>query len=271
MKFSVLMPVYRGDHAEYVNLAIASILNQTRLPDEIVIIVDGEIGEDIQSVLDHYAEEHQIFQIIHLPENKGLGDALQIGVNQCRFDLIARMDADDICREDRFEKQISFLEDHPDIDVVGSYIYEFDKSPEEKNGNIRNVPILHKEIESYSKRRNPLNHMTVVYRKNAVLEAGNYQKFLWFEDYNLWVRMILSGKKFRNIPDALVFARTGHDMYMRRGGFQYLLNDVKLQCVFFKMGHTSAVQYITNVIARSIVRIVPNQVRSKMYTGLLRK
>ncbi|MBD1383014.1 glycosyltransferase [Metabacillus arenae] len=268
MKFSVLMPVYHGDKAEFVDQAIESLFIQTLIPNEVVIVVDGKIGSDTSKILEKYSSKENV--VIHqLDKNVGLGDALKIGLQKCSHEFVARMDADDICHKERFEKQVEFLEANKHIDLVGSFIKEFTDQPADAKV-IRKVPVHHEEILNYSKKRNPLNHMTVMYRKQAVLDSGSYQKFLWFEDYYLWVRMIQSGKKLHNIPEPLVFARTGHDMYKRRGGFQYLLNDVKLQCNFLRSGYITIFQYITNILLRSLVRMIPNKFREAIYLKFLR-
>ncbi|MCU1807084.1 glycosyltransferase [Cytobacillus firmus] len=269
MNFSVLMPVYYGDKAEFIKEALESIVNQSLLPSEIVIIVDGAIGAETQEVLSDYQKNSSTIKIHYLEENIGLGDVLNFGLEKCKHEYIARMDADDICRKDRFEKQVKYLIDHPEIDLVGSYIHEFSTDPQLER-IVREVPVQHDQIVKYSMRRNPFNHMTVMFKKSAVLDSGNYQKFIGFEDYFLWVRMIMRGKKFHNIPEALVFARTGQDMYKRRGGLQYFRNEVKLQWYFYKTDYITLFQYLSNVFVRSLVRIVPNSVRSKIYLNFLR-
>lgn len=269
MQFSVLMPVYHGDKIIHIKEALDSVLSQTLLPSEVVIIVDGPVSNETIDLLHDFSINESILNVHYLEENKGLGEVLHIGVKVCSYDVIARMDADDICRKDRFEKQINFLKNNPNIDIVGSYINEFDTDPSVKL-NVRKVPVYHHEIVHYSKRRNPLNHMTVMFKKQAVLDAGNYQTFISFEDYYLWVRMIKNGMKIHNIPDSLVFARTGQDMYMRRGGFKYLLNDVKLQWYFLVIGHTNIFQYVSNILVRVLVRSVPNNIRAVLYSKLFR-
>ncbi|WP_404468983.1 glycosyltransferase [Sutcliffiella horikoshii] len=269
MHFSVLMPVYNGDKPEFIQQAMDSIIKQTLQPSEIIVVVDGKVNDEIQDVLNQFTASISMLKILYLEENKGLGYALAYGVNNCRYEIIARMDSDDICRLDRFEKQISYLENNPKVDVVGSYIIEFVELPREGKYT-KKVPINQKDILKYSKKRNPINHMTVIFKKSAVLDVGNYERFLWFEDYFLWVKMLKKGKLFHNIPESLVYARTGHDMYMRRGGFQYLVNDVKLQWNFYKSGYINFYQYLRNIVVRSIVRIIPNNLRSKVYKTLLR-
>jgi glycosyltransferase involved in cell wall biosynthesis len=270
VQFSVLMPVYKGDRPVFVEKAILSILNQSHKPTEVIIVIDGPIGIGLERIINRYKKEHKLIQTLKLETNQGLGVALQLGVQHCNYDIIARMDADDICRSDRFEKQIAFLKMNPEVDVVGSYIQEFDEDPFNEEEIIKKVPLKHKQIVKFSKKRNPLNHMTVMYKKSAVIDSGNYQPFLWFEDYSLWMRMIANGKKIHNIPEPLVYARTGYDMYMRRGGFQYLLNDVKLQWEFFKARYINLLELNRNIFLRAIVRVIPNSMRAKLYRNYLR-
>lgn len=270
MKFSVLMSVYRLENPDFLKTSIESIINQTVIPSEIVIIKDGRLTRELDSIIDEFYEKYpHLFNIITLNENKGLGIALKIGVQNCKNDLIARMDTDDICKIDRFEKQYKFLIENPDIDMVGSYIEEF----EENSENIistRKVPINNEDIIYFAKKRNPFNHMTVMYRKHSVLEAGNYKEFLWNEDYYLWVRMIKNGAKFHNIPESLVKARIGADMFKRRGGFRYAIQDIKLQNTYKSMNFIDKKEFIINIFYRICIRMVPNSLRRKIYLKILR-
>jgi glycosyltransferase involved in cell wall biosynthesis len=271
MEFSVLMSVYFKEKPEFLKEAIRSTLEQTLPPNEIVIILDGKLTDALYETLDNFKKEKPgLFKFVQLEVNKGLGKALEIGINECKYNVIARMDTDDICHPERFEKQINFLIQNPDIDVVGSWIGEFDENPNEIS-TIRRVPLTSKEIIRYAKRRNPINHMTVMYRKNAVLGVGNYQPFLWNEDYYLWVRMLKARKKFANIPEILVYARTGNEMFKRRGGLKYLKQDIHLQKEFLKMDFVTKKEYYGNVLVRGFVRILPNNFRGKLYKTLLRR
>lgn len=264
------MSVYYKEKPSYLKEAISSILNQSLKPSEIVLIKDGKLTQELDDVIDDFVScNPDLFKIISFDNNKGLGTALREGVLNCSYDIIARMDTDDIAKPDRFEKQLNIFKGNPEIDIVGSYIDEFD-------GNIDNiisrriVPVNDSDIKKYAKRRNPFNHMTVMYRKKSVLEAGNYQPFLWNEDYYLWVRMILKGCKMYNIPESLVFARTGSDMFERRGGIKYIKHELNLQKEFLELGFINVYEYITNIIIRSTIRLIPNKARSLIYTRLLR-
>ena len=271
MQFSVLMSVYKKEKPEYLKRAIESVINQTLQPSEIVIVKDGKLTDELDKVLDLFSFRYlDLFKVISIPEHVGLGKALAKGVLNCSYEIIVRMDSDDISHPERFEKQISFLAEHPEIDVVGSWITEFD-GDEDNICVSRETPITHDEIKKFARKRSPMNHMTVIFRKKAVLDAGNYMPLLWFEDYYLWVRMLLKGAKFANLPYYLVNVRAGKDMIIRRRGIKYALNEVKLQKRFFDMGFISFFGFIRNATSRFILRMLPPKMIWKIYSAALRK
>lgn len=269
MKFSVLMSVYYKENPKYLKDAIESVLNQTVKADEIVIIKDGKLTVELDMILEEYTNKYKgLFKIIEFKSNRGLGVALREGVLSCSNEIIARMDTDDIARKDRFEKQLKILKDK-NLDIVGSNIAEFDGEITNVISN-RTVPENSKDIKLFSKKRNPFNHMTVMYRKDAVLKAGNYEEFLWFEDYNLWVRMFMAGAKAYNIQENLVNARTGREMFARRGGFKYIKQEVNMQNFMLRKKYISYKEYIVNLFERMMVRVMPNKLRGIIYLKLLR-
>lgn len=271
MKFSVLISVYFKEKPEYFKRAIESILTQTVRPTEIVIVKDGKLTQELDSLIDEfYKGNKELFKIVELEENIGLGKALRIGVNNCSEELIARMDTDDICIHNRFEKQLKFMMSNSNIDVVGSYIAEFQGDIENIIA-IRKVPITYEEVKVKAKYRNPLNHVTVMFRKKAVIEVGNYKALLWSEDYYLWARMITNNKKIENLPEVLVYVRVGNEMFKRRGGFKYIQNEVKLQKEFLRMGFINYFIFAFNILIRGTVRLLPNFMRSFIYRKALRQ
>lgn len=271
MNFSVLMSVYFKEKPEFLKESIESLLQQTLKPTEIVIVQDGELTSELYELLDGYKHSFPgLFKFVPLKQNVGLGKALNIGIKECSYDLIARMDSDDICHPERFEKQIKFMEDHLDVKVLGSWIGEFEEDPN-KIESIRKVPSSYEEVKQYAKTRCPLNHMTVVYWKDAVLKSGSYQTLMWNEDYYLWGRMLNSNIKIMNMPEILVFARAGADMFNRRGGLKYFKNELKLQKEFLNMNFIDKKIFLRNVMIRGTVRLLPNDVRGLIYKKLLRR
>lgn len=270
-KFSVLMSLYIKEKPEYFDECMKSILANTVLPSEIIIVLDGPISDELKNVLNGYIEENpKLYKIVPLETNQGLGLALKEGIVNCSNEIIARMDTDDICVKDRFERQLLEFMDNENLDICGSHILEF----EDNINNIiarRMVPIDHDAIMEYQKRRDSFNHMTVMYKKSAVLKAGNYQSCPLMEDSYLWVNMLKSGAITKNVDAFLVYARIGADMYQRRGGLAYYKKYKKGRQIIYKTGYISFWDYYYTIIIQLIVSLMPNKVRGFVFKKLLHK
>ena len=271
INFSVLMSVYYKENPEWFKIALDSVINQTLQPNEIVLVEDGKLTEELYQVIDEYKTKYpNLFNVVPLEKNSGLGEALRVGVLNCSNELIARMDTDDIARNDRFEKQIKLFKDHPDIDVVGSWISEFENKPDEII-SYRQVPSEHSRIYKFGQFRCPVNHMTVMYKKSAVLEAGNYQTFKNIEDYYLWGRMLKKGATFANLPECLVNVRAGNAMFKRRANLTYFFrSEFPLHTELYKMGFISLPQYLRNVSSKFLLRVIPECAMAIVYQKFLR-
>lgn len=272
-KFSVVTSVYRNDKPVFVRRALDSItVLQSRRPDEVVLVVDGPVPDELSAMLDDYQKSSPVeFNIIRLPENKGLGNALKIGVEAAKYEIIARMDSDDVSVPDRFEKQIGFMEQHPEFDVVGGQISEFIDTEENIVGK-RIVPCGNEEISMWLKGRCPFNHVSVSFLRSRGLAVGNYQDWHFNEDYYLWIRMAEAGYKFANLPDVLVNVRVGRDMYARRGGWKYFKSEKGLQDLMLRKKMISLPRYCYNVLGRFAIQVaMPNSLRAFVFQKLFRK
>ena len=268
MHFSVLLSVYHKEKSDYLDEALRSIANQSRKPDEIVLVEDGKLTEELYAQIDSWQERlGSVLRIVKLDENVGLGEALNLGLDVCQYDWVARMDTDDIALPSRFEKQLDFIQRQPDIDILGSWICEFESDPD-KCDQIRKVPSAHQEIAHFAKYRNPLNHMTVIFKKEAVLDAGGYQPMPGFEDYYLWMRMLGAGKRFANLPEVLVKARAGQEMIRRRQGLGYALEEWQLQKAAYALGFWSDAELVRNIFVRVLPRLLPPSITQKVYNAL---
>jgi len=268
MHFSVLLSVYHKEKPDYLDAALESIANQSRKPDEIVLVEDGKLTEELYAQIDSWQERlGDMLRVVKLEENVGLGEALNVGLDACWHNWVARMDTDDIALPERFEKQLDFIEKHPDIDILGSWICEFGFDPD-KCDQIRKVPSTHQEIEQFAKYRNPLNHMTVIFKKEAVLDAGGYQPMHGFEDYYLWMRMLKANKRFANLPEILVKARAGREMIRRRRGLGYMMEEWRLQKAAYALGFWSSGEVARNVFVRVLPRLLPPSITQKVYNAL---
>jgi glycosyltransferase involved in cell wall biosynthesis len=267
--FSVLISVYYKDDCLELKQSLDSVLKQTLLPGEIILVKDGSLTESLDLLIYEYSEIYSIIRILQLEENSGLGTAMSEGLKYCSYEFVARMDADDISRVDRFEKQYNFLLSNTNIDIVGSWISEFDKNILNIVSQ-RKVPEFHDQIYLFAKRRSPLNHPTVMFRKSSVLNAGGYLHFPLFEDYFLWVRMLMSGCRFYNIQDTLLFFRISPNMFHRRGGIKYIISEIKLHNEFRKIGFINIFMLVRNLLIRFLIRLSPNIVRIYFYKLFLR-
>lgn len=272
LKYSVLMSVYVNDNADYLVDSINSMINQTIVPAEIVIIKDGPLTYGLDAALEKFKREYpKLIKIYGYEENRGLGEALKFGVLNCTHELIARMDADDISILDRCEKQLAIFEQDDTIDMVGGHIAEFISSQEEIV-SIRKVPIFDNSIKENMKYRCPFNHMTVMFKKKSVLKSGNYDSWFWNEDYYLWIRMMQNNCSFRNIDKILVNVRIGKEMFKRRGGKKYFQSERKLQKYMLNNGIINFHTYLINVSKRWIVQcLLPNNVRALVFKRFARE
>ena len=197
--FSVLMCVYKNDKSSYFKIALESVLNQTVKPSEIVLVIDGPVPKATRDTINEFALKNKdIFNFIDLKLNVGHGKAKNIGLEKCTNELVAIMDSDDICTKDRFEKQLQYFKKYPDTSILGGIISEFNENINISLGQ-RSLPSTHSEIKKFLKKRCPMNHMTVMFKKSKVIEAGGYLDWHYNEDYYLWIRMYLSGAIFSNL------------------------------------------------------------------------
>lgn len=271
-KYSVLMSVYKNDNPDYLKLALESIYdNQTVKPDEIVVVFDGPITEKLSAVLTEFAiwKEGIVF---YYPQevNRGLGEALRIGSEKCTGDYIFRMDSDDISDSNRFSKQILYVEEHPEVDVLGSDISEFNFNINE-NMRVRSCPEEHNEIVKMSKRRNPMNHVSVCIKKSALINCGGYKSLLLLEDYYLWLRMIVAGCRLRNIHESLVYVRVGNGFESKRGDRERIKGWKVLQKFMFDNKMISCFDVFVNMLFIRIFVNMPSVIKKIIYLKVLRK
>lgn len=263
------MSVYKKSKPDDFLVAFNSIIHQTVPPNEIILVIDGPISKELESIIDSI-RANETLKIIKIPENKGLGNALRIGVENACNDLIARMDSDDISLPNRFELQLNYFIQHPNTDVLGGQVTEFIDTPDHIIGK-RVVPLNNTEIYAYMKKRCAMNHPSVMLRKKAVIKAGNYQDWFLNEDYYLWIRMMSQKCEFANLNHVLVNLRVGYGLYERRGGWNYFKSEAGIQVLLHKYHFISWFQEIYNISLRFIMQILlPNRVRAFIYQTVLR-
>lgn len=287
-KYSVLMAVYAGDKAEYVKLAIDSMKNQTVPPDEIVIVVDGPIGADIGAILDKEEKQENStisFNICRLEKNKGLANALNVGLEICRNDLVARMDADDISLPDRCEKELQQFKKNKSLVVCGCNLDEFEtvnecyewendcKGKQERKIKIatsRVVPEENKDIRHFMKKRQPVNHPTVMYRKSAVQQVEGYIPLRRKEDFDLFSRMISAGYEFYNVQEHLYLYRIDENNYRRRKSWKNCKSALYVYMRHLRRGGCNLAQYIEICLGEIIFFLLPYPMMKYLSDKILR-
>ena len=272
-RYSVLMSVYKNDDPLFLKSALRSIYDdQTMKPDEIVIVFDGPLNEKLYEVLDDFkSDKEEVVKYYPQEINRGLGEALRIGSEHCTGDYILRMDSDDISDSHRFEKQIQYIENHPEIDVVGTDIAEFNQSPAEPDKRVRSCPENHDDIVRMGKRRNPMNHVSVCMKKSALMKCGGYQTLLLLEDYYLWLHMIGAGCKLANIHESLVYVRVGNGFNSKRGSKERITGWKVLQDYMLSIGMINRKEAMINMLYINVFVKTPSWLKKILYSKVLRK
>tara|TARA_B100000902_G_scaffold399897_1_gene473440 strand:+ start:5702 stop:6532 length:831 start_codon:yes stop_codon:yes gene_type:complete len=269
-KFSVLMCVYEFDDSYFFKQALDSVFNQSVIPNEVVLVVDGPIPKKTNNFINDFLRKEKKLKTIKLNKNVGHGKAKNIGLNECLYELVAIMDSDDICCYDRFEKQLSCFANNPNLSIVGGGICEFENTIDNKFGK-RILPTSHSDISKYLKSRCPMNHMTVMFKKSEVVKAGGYLDWHYNEDYYLWIRMYLEGSVFANLDNIVVYARVGENFYLRRGGYSYFISEAKLQYFMFKNNIIGIGRLYFNILIRLFIQVlIPNKLRAWIFINFFR-
>ncbi len=269
--FSLLMAIYAGDRPEFFAQAFTSTVhNQTRRPDEVVVVQDGPIPAELARCVAELTAASPV-PVVHvvLQDNLGLGPALVAGLAECTYDVVARMDADDVSEPTRFAAQLPLLE--AGADIVGTGLREFLHDPGDPADMLgtRTPPTDPRQISRAARFHDPFNHPTVVYRRRAVHAAGGYQDLPMMEDYLLFARMLAAGARPANLAEPLVNYRVGAGAYARRGGWRMLVSELALQRRLRRLGFTTPLQYGRNLVVRGGYRLVPESLRRLAYRALI--
>ncbi|MDI3379573.1 glycosyltransferase [Acinetobacter sp. V89_7] len=270
--FSVLSSIYHKEQPSHFNDCMESIWDkQTLKPTEIILVEDGPLTLELDSIIAQWQEKlGNILRVKKLDKNVGTGKAKNIGLQECTFDIVSIVDTDDICVPERFEKQIEFLKNNPDVSIIGGQILEFVEDISMPTG-MRKVPLSNEDLTEYAKKQSPFNNMTITYRKSHILEVGGYHHHLWMEDYNLFLRVIARGYKIQNLADILVYARIDNGMHGRRKGYEYIKSEKQLLNLKLELKLQSLASAYILFAVRSAFRVLPSNLLGKIYNIFLRK
>lgn len=264
MQFSVLMSVYKEDNPDFLQEALVSIWDaQTLKPNQIVIVQDGPITPKLHAILQTWQQTlPEVITVMSLEKNEGLGRALNAGLKLCRYDLIARMDSDDISLPQRFASQIHFMQANPQVSVSSAYLEEIDELG--RIHFVRQLPLVHAEILRFAKLRSPINHPVAIFRKSAVLSVDGYPPFAKAQDYGLWCLLLKNGFQFANLDHVLLKMRCGANMLKRRG-LAHLKNDLRVLRLQRKIRFISRFEFVKNLLLRSFLRLAPFSLKKLLY------
>lgn len=270
-KYSVLMSVYYKEKPEYLKQAIESIQEQTFPTDNFVLVCDGPMTSELDKIIENkQLEMRNVLDVVRLPNNVGLGMALNEGIKHCKNELVARMDSDDVAYPYRCDRQMKIFRKYPEVAICSGTVEEFSASLEVIDAK-RVLPETNNEIIQFAKQRNPFNHPCVMYKKTAVESVGSYQDFYLLEDYYLWIRMLMAGYQGYNIQEPLLHMRAGSDMYKRRAGWKYTESQVSLFRFMRDKRFINNKQYIKSCMIRSGSALAPNWLRKLMFKKVLRR
>ena len=266
-EYSVLMSVYDQENHLFLRQSIESMFSQTIKPSQFVLVLDGKLTRELYEEIENLKQRYEI-ETVPLKENIGLAAALNAGLEKCSYEIIARMDSDDISFGDRMEKQLALM-DESGADILSAPVLEFEVEPENVTAK-KSLPTSHEEILKYIRKRNPFNHPATVYKKSLVQSSGGYSDYGYFEDYELFARMISAGAKTCNANEPLLYMRAGKDMYSRRGGAGYVKKIKRFYKKMSELGFCGLKEKILVVFPRMIIAILPAGVRKFVYEKFLR-
>lgn len=272
LKFSVLLSIYKDENPEYLDECLKSVFLNSVIPNEVVIVEDGPLTRQLYEKLELYSIKYkEIIKRVPIQHNVGLGRALAIGLKECSHNLVARMDADDICMPNRFQLQLAEFDKDANLTLLGSYIDEFDDDPE-KTTLTREVPLNQTDILKFARKRNPFNHMTVMFKKDKVLEVGNYRKVLdiGYEDYDLWIRILKAGFKVKNLDISMVKVRTGESMLKRRGNKKRLKTALYFRKYLKDIGFINVFEFFIYSLHTIAFSFSPVPFKRWLYKNILR-
>ena len=271
MKYSVLMSVYYKEKAEFFRLSLQSMFEQSYPPDEVIVICDGPLTKELDEVLGEFQESYPEIMFVHrLEQNMGTGYAANIGLRLCKNELIAKMDSDDIAYPDRCKKQLLAFEKHPELDLLGGYVSEFETNISNQKA-IKKVPITHREIREFAKRRNPFNNQTLMYKKSVALACGGYTCNTRCEDYDFVTKMMMHGAKCRNLPECLVHYRLDAGAYVRRKNLKNTVGFISVRFRNWRRGFCSFVDFLIPCVVQISLFVLPISITEKFYLKYLRK
>lgn len=259
------MSVYVKEKPDYLDTALNSIwLEQESRPTEIILVKDGPLTEPLEAIITKWhALLDSKMKVVALSQNVGLAQALNIGLSHCQYELVARMDTDDVSLPNRFKLQLEYLNKYTSIAACSGQVDEFDNRLVNKTGS-RNLPTDPDTLKEFCRSRSPLSHPAVMYRKNIIESVGGYPNFRNSQDWALWSVLVCKNYPIGNLEQTLVKMRCDNELMLRRGG-KYLINEIKLTHYQYIIGLINKRELVLNTIKKSILRLSPLFIKKFLY------
>lgn len=268
--YSVLMSVYSGENPEFFRKCVESMLEQSFVTNDFVLVCDGPLTEELDDIVSEYERKYDFFRPLRLPENLGAGGCANAGLAVCRNEYIVKMDSDDIALPERCELSMYLMAKHPGVDMLGAYISEFDSDTGEEIA-VKKTPVGNSAIRKYARRRNPFNNPTLVYKRSFAEKIGGYSTVRRCEDYDFVVRMLMAGAVGRNIPKVLVRYRVNVSNYARRRNWANTRAFIAVRWKIHRSGFSSLWDFIVTSAAQLAMFLLPSSLTGGFYKKLLRR
>ena len=264
---SVLMVFCENDKYEFIEEALFSLVNQSKRPTEVILIQNGYYKKNnLEKIKEIFLKKLNL-KFFTIKKNNGLANALNFGLSKCKYELVARMDPDDISLYERFLIQSEFMNQNPHIPASSAWIEEFNNDLSVSKG-IRNTPIGDITIKNkYAKLRSPLNHIPSIFRKSIIIKLGGYPNFVKGQDYALWSLLLVNGYTLKNIPKVLAKVRSANEKTDRRGILR-LYSEVPLLFYQYKISFLKLHEFVFSFIMRLIIRLLPYSLRKVIFKKL---
>lgn len=268
-RYSVLMSVYAGEKPEFLKQSIESMLNQTYPTDDFVLVCDGELTDELDEVVKYYEENAECFRTLRFKDNVGTGKCANAGIATCKNEYIVKMDSDDISLPQRCEICMYLCTKHPRIDMLGTYIEEFD-SEDGSYVATKKTPCGNRQIHEYAKRRNPFNNQTLVYKKSLAQRVGGYSGIKRCEDYEFVVKMLAEGAEGRNLNRVLVRYRITEGNYERRRNWANTRSFICVRWRIYRSGFSGFMDFVVPCAVQLMLFVLPKSLTGKIYKRFLR-
>lgn len=271
LKYSVLLSVYAKVQPEHLDACLDSVFTQSYPPDEVVLVCDGALTDALDRVVERYSQRYgETFKPVRLPNNVGTGRAANVGIQNCRNELIVKTDSDDISRPYRCDVQVSMFEEDPELVMAGGYIQEFDSDSGEPIA-VKRVPLTHEDILAYARRRNPINNPTIAIKKSFAQGIGGFNGDVRCEDYDFVCRMLMAGAKSANSSEVLLDYRVTHDNYRRRRDWNNTKSFVRVRWLNLRRGFCSLTDFLVPCLMQLVLFVLPQSLTGTLYRRFLRR